>query len=199
MSTDDVQYTQVHRGLRLRRHTLMSPAPLPNHDYYRANHGRWRAAFHFRVTDWRALLASQLRVRDRLRVVALAILPRLVGPLVLETTVDYASDGERGLVIHTTRFTKWGLVLYLGVERLTLDPNGRDVSIAREERFPPSRAWRPVPGENRAEVDPSGLRAAYAFELFGAKLVQTGEIVEEGVRIVQTTAWSAADQVLRRY
>ncbi|MFI5298149.1 MAG: hypothetical protein ACHREM_08630 [Polyangiales bacterium] len=105
----------------------------------------------------------------------------------------------RANLTRDARITKWGLVVYLGVERFTLDPNGKDVSITREERYPPGPTWHPVRGENRAEVDASGSRATYWFTLFGASMVQTGEIVDSGVRIMQLTAWSSADLLLRRY
>jgi hypothetical protein len=128
----------------------------------------------------------------------MVFMPKLLGPLVIETSVDYETNGARGEVVHTTRISKWGMTMYDAVETFTLSPNGKDIAIAREQRAWPSlRRTREV-GESRGEVEPSGTKASYVFPFFGTVMRQTGSIEERGVRIVQETDWSRGEQLLER-
>src|SRR5204862_7583297 len=111
---------------------------LPSHGYYRAVHGRWRGAFEFRITDPDAFARADMGWLDRRRVRSMAT---TIG-LIMDTSVDYETRGKDGTVVHTTRISKWGLTLYDVIETFTLDPNGRDVGIAREERVFPSFSRR---------------------------------------------------------
>jgi hypothetical protein len=174
------------------------PRDLPNHAYFRANHGRWRSAFRFVVTDWRAFRGSPMGWLDRMRAVSMAFVPRVLGPLDLETSVDYGTRGEEGEVVHTTRLSKWGIALYDAVETFALDDNGKDVAISREQRFWPAASPIREVGASRGEVEASGTRATYVFPLFGSPMRQIGSIEAAGVRILQETAWSRAEVLLER-
>jgi len=174
------------------------PGNLPSHAYFRANHGRWESPFRFVLTDWAAFWWTPMGFLDRLRVLSMAWLPKLLGPLHIETSVDYESRGELGVVIHTTRLKKAGLTLYDAIETFTLDDNGKDVAIVREQRFSPALSYDREVGERRAEVEPSATRAVYEFPFMGARMRQVGAIDGHGVRLVQETAWSRAEFFLHR-
>jgi hypothetical protein len=171
---------------------------MPSLAYYRANEGRWQCRFALLVTDWDALRRSPLGWRDRLRVRLMALIPKLIGPLVLETRVDATSRAAMSEVVHTTRLLKWGLPLYDAVEVFTLDPNGKDFAIARRERMWPSLSYTHEEGRSRGEVEANGRRAHYVFSFFGTTLRQTATIEDDGVRILQETPFSRAEQVLVR-
>ncbi|MBI4510863.1 MAG: hypothetical protein HY698_14620 [Deltaproteobacteria bacterium] len=171
----------------------------PNYRYYRANHGRWRGALALAITDWRAFFACRMSVLDRLRAISMSLVPKLLGPLCMETSVDYHASAERdGEVRHTTRVSKWGLTLFRGEEILVLAENGRDVALRGVQRhFPTPWIVRGL-GDACASVDEPGTRARYELEFLGAPLHQTGEIVAGGVRITQETEFSRAVVLLRR-
>jgi hypothetical protein len=171
----------------------------PSLAYFRANEGRWRCVFAFAETDWDALRRSPLGVLDRLRVRLMVLVPKLLGPLVLETRVDATSRAAAREVVHTTRISKWGLPLYQAVEVFALDPGGAHIAITRRERMWPSPFYRREVGRSRGEVEPGGRVARYEFPFLGTTMRQTGTIEDGGVRIVQETEFSLAEQVLVRW
>ena len=176
------------------------PSAHPSHAYYRACEGRWSGPLDFVVTDWRALGATPLALADRLTVLSLAWGTRFLGALRIETSVDYASGAARGVVVHTTRISKWGLTLLRGIETLRLDANGRDLTMDAETRMV-STPWRTTRFTGApASVDEAGMRATYRFPYVGTEMRQRGERSADGttVTLTQETAFSRGVQVLRR-
>lgn len=171
---------------------------LPNLAYYRANHGRWRSPFAFAITDWRAFRAAPMTRLERWKLRLIACVPKLVGPLEFDTTMDCETARERGQVLHTTRLSKWGISLYRAAEVFTLNPNGTDVLITREERSWPTFRRARESGQSRGAVDPTGAVATYVFPFFGTLMKQTVTIEANGVRVVQETDWSRGEQLLVR-
>jgi hypothetical protein len=136
---------------------------------------------------------------DRLRVLATVLLPRLLGPLVVETNVDYRSKGEQqGEVIHELRVKKWGMTFFRSNESLLLHENGSDLTIRGEQRFWPTM-WRSRDfGDSRGLVAERGTRATYSLQWLGTRMRQIGEIEEDAVRITMETDWARGVQLLRR-
>jgi len=107
-------------------------AEAPNWAYFRAVAGRWGGPLDFAITDWRAFRAARMPLGDRLSLLAMASLTRVVGAFQLETGVDVASGASRDEVVHTTRVSKWGVTLLRSVDTLRLDRNGRDMTMRIE-------------------------------------------------------------------
>jgi hypothetical protein len=172
----------------------------PNRIYYRAVEGSWRAPLDLVIADWRAFRTTPMGIADRLRLLALVATGRLLGSCRLDTRVDASQVATRGEVVHTTRVSKWGVTLMRSREQLTLDSNGRDLTMRIEMRLWPI-LWRvrvhpPAP----ASVDPTGRRATYRFAWLGTEMRQRGERSADGttVTLTQETAFSRGVQVLRR-
>lgn len=162
--------------------------------YYQHNHGCWRCSFAFRVTDWSAFRATPMRLRDRLQVLAMALVPKVVGPLEFATEVD--AHRIPGVVLHFTWVRKWGVPLFIGREQLTLEDDGQTVT------FSGTRWALPFPREPLVgawgTVDADGRTADYRFPWFGTVIEQRGVIVEDGCDLHQRTPWFEGVQRLRR-
>lgn len=170
----------------------------PSHAYYRSMHGRWRCSFGLTITDWPAFWASPMGWFDRLQVLSLVLLPKVVGPPALETTVDYDAKGERGEVLHTTRLAKWGMTLFRSIEVMSLDDDGRRATMRGDQWVSPIW-WRSRDsGEGRVEIDETAKRARYTFPWVGTEMRQNTEVVPGGLRLTQETDWSHSEQILRR-
>ena len=174
------------------------PVEAASHAYYRPLHGAWRCAYDFAITDHTALRSSAMGWLDRQRVLSMVWTPRLLGPLTLDTTVDYFTHGASGVVLHTTRASKWGIPLFSSAETITLHENGTDFTLQGGQRMFPS-FWRVRDfGDGRGTVDASGTRASYTFAWLGTEMRQTTIASGDTVTITQETAWSRGVQVLKR-
>ena len=172
----------------------MSAAP-PNRAYYRAVEGAWSGPLDLAITDWRAFRRTAMPLGERLRLLAMLATTRLFGVCRLDTSVDAAAE----VVVHTTRVSKWGLTLMRSTEWLTLDANGRDLSMRIAMRYWPT-LWRERITVAPATVDAAGRRADYRIPWFGTEMRQRGERDADGTGVVltQETAFSRGVQVLRR-
>ena len=172
----------------------MSDAP-PNRAYYRAVEGAWRGPLDLAITDWQAFRRTPMPAGDRLRLLALLATAQLFGVCRLDTSVD--ASGE--VVVHTTRVSKWGMTLMRSTEWLTLDANGRDLSMRIAMRYWPM-PWRERISVAPATVDAAGRRADYRIPWFGTEMRQRGERDAAGTAVVltQETVFSRGVQVLRR-
>lgn len=172
----------------------MSAAP-PNRSYYRAVEGAWSGPLDLAITDWPAFRRTAMPLGERLRLLAMLASARLFGACRLDTTVD--ASGEA--VVHTTRVSKWGLTLMRSTEWLTLDANGRDLSMRIAMRYWPT-LWRERITVAPATVDAAGRRADYRIPWCGTEMRQRGErdAAGTGVVLTQETPFSRGVQVLRR-
>lgn len=134
--------------------------------------------------------------RASLRALGLAF--RLLGPLRMETTLDYWSRGAAGTVTHTTRFSKWGLTVLSSTETLHLEVPGPDLGLDGELRAWPLRWRRFGFGEARVTIEPDALGARYIFEPMGLPVEQRTRVVEDGLEISQDAGWWRATGLLRR-
>jgi hypothetical protein len=189
----DILAVQGHSPRRMQ-------AEAPNWTYFRAVAGRWGGPLDFAITDWRAFRAARMPLGDRLSLLAMAWLTRLVGACQLDTGVDVASGAARDEVVHTTRVSKWGVTLMRSVDTLRLDRNGRDMTMRIELGLWPALRRARVAAETPAAVDASGLWASYRFPWFGVEMRQRGERSADGctVTLTQETSFSRGVQVLRR-
>lgn len=167
----------------------------PNRAYYRAVEGAWSAPLDLAITDWRAFRRTAMPLGDRLRVLAMVASARLFGAPRLDTTVD--ASGEA--VVHTTRVSKWGMTLMRSTEELTLDANGRDLSMRIAMRYWPT-LWREQISLAPAVVDAAGREADYRIPWCGTEMRQRGQYDAAGpvVTLTQETAFLRGVQVLRR-
>lgn len=180
--------------------SLMHEGISPNRSYYRAVHGRWSTNLEFVLTDLGAFWATRMSFLDRARLLSMTILPRLLGPLRLDTSVDCESRIAHREVLHTTRVSKLGMTLVSSVETFTLDEDGRRFQMRGEMRLFPNPWQTRGFGEAYGEIDASGTQASYRFAWFGTEMRQRGEIGADGdtVTITQETPFSRGVQVLRR-
>ncbi|MEQ1508482.1 MAG: hypothetical protein ABMB14_39995 [Myxococcota bacterium] len=171
--------------------------PRPFRAYYRSMRGRWTGTFAFALTDPAALGASDLSWVERSQVRWMAAVQRVIGPFRIDTTVDDAQPAE---VVHTTRVSKWGLTLFVGLERFVPEPNGRDGRVLGGWSARPRWPWQRDQGygdDARVRVDEDALGATYRMRALG-DLVQVARVNPAGLSLVQRTGWSRADVQLMR-
>lgn len=171
-----------------------------SHRYYLANHGLWRGAFDFRVTDWGAFWRARVSLMDRLRVLSMWFLPKLIGAFRMETLLDYRSFGPtENKVLHETRVVKWGMVMMDSHEVFQLDEDGTRVHITGKQWIWPNMWWpKPLEGSS-ATIDEAAEVGRYTFSWFGGKLRQQVEITDAGVTVTQQMDWFEGVQRLERY
>jgi hypothetical protein len=170
----------------------------PNHTYYRTNHGKWTSPMELKVTDWSAFWRAPMSLLDRLRALSAIVLPWLIGPLTMETDLDYHSRGPvDGHVQHRTRLKKWGLLMYQAAESFWMHEDGTTVRVEAVEAWFPFLGSPAPYGPITCTVDPDARAANYVFPSLGGRLDQRVEIVPGGVDVQQRTAWSFGVQRLR--
>ena len=108
----------------------------PQHRYFRAKEGHWAGKIRFGVTDLDGLKASSVRWADKWSFRSMSLASRLSG-LVMRTTVDYASGGDRNEVLHTTRVSNFGVPVYRSAETIFLGDDGRNFRLGGREAFFP--------------------------------------------------------------
>jgi hypothetical protein len=165
-----------------------------HHQYFRAKEGRWRGKIQFQVTDPRGLRASSLRMAEKWSFRSLSLASRL-SALVLTTSVDYASRGNRNEVRHTTRVTNLGIPVYRSSEVIFLADDGRSFRIECREAFFPffrSANWT---AEGAVAADHDG--AVYRIPCFGLMMDQFTRTTAEGLEITQRTTFTRASILLK--
>jgi hypothetical protein len=169
----------------------------PHRRYYLACVGRWRGAFVIESVDWRAFWAAPLRWWDRWSALSFFLWPaRILGALRLETRV--ALTDAPNLVQHELRVSQWGVTLFASRETLALAENGADVALAGEQRMLPA-LWRARDlGEAQAQVDANATGASYRLVWLGVPMQQTTRLDDDGLDLVQRTAFSTVRVRLRR-
>jgi len=173
-------------------------AGLPaNVSYFTRCHGHWRSALDFRVTDWPAFFRADLLFVDRLRILSLVVLPRVLGRFWMETRVDASAAASRGEVVHETRVVKWGVTMMSSREIVHLDADGCLLVVVGEERLLPF-PWLARPLHAAARVDGGARAAHYEIEWMGTTMHQTTVAAENTVTVEQRTAWSLGVQRLER-
>lgn len=165
--------------------------------YYRSMHGRWHGEVRVAITDRAAFRAAPMGWVDRLQARGVTLL----GALAMDTTLDWLTEGERGVAVHTTRVSKWGMPLTSSVERFVLEPDGRSCAMTARVWYPPV----PWPmgdygADARVVVDEDARGAVYHLRIFGGPVVQTTRVLgEDELAIAQDLGgWGRAEVVLRR-
>jgi hypothetical protein len=173
-------------------------ATAPSLMYYRAVEGSWSGSITFSAARNSDIADARAPFMDRVRARVLALFARVGLKARLQTSVDATSRIARNEVVHTTRISKWGLALYESEEIFTLDPNGRDVLVARRERILPSRVFIEQDRHSRAEVADTSLSARYFLPFFGGVMRQTASVEFGCVRLVQEAEVMRATALLVR-
>ena len=156
--------------------------PDPSRTYYEACQGRWRAPAAITITDPAALRTSGMSLLDRVSVRLLAIWPRWLGRVWLDTSVAFDARGD---VVHTTVFRWAGIPLQRSVEIFALDPDGH--------RFTVSGGMT-----GTGAIDPTGTRGEYALRWLGMDIRQRTVREPDRVTIHQEGPGFRGDQVLLR-
>jgi hypothetical protein len=156
----------------------------PHLAYYRAHHGQWRSRYLVSVTSWRAFWAAPMGLLDRLRGLLLPSASAL--GMRMDTSVDCDIYASRGEVLHTTTLSVWGVPVVRSVEVIVLHADGVHATL----RAP----W----GEGGIEIAEDARSARYTFDWMGGPLVQSTQVVPEGLRLEQQTAWFRASALLVR-
>lgn len=139
--------------------------PSPALAYYQACVGRWRAEVDFTLTDTATLRRSGMSPWDRLNLRLLAIWPRALGSVHLDTVVEVRSPQE---VVHTTLVRWLGLTLRRSVETYALDPDGRRLVVGGDMT-------------GSGSVDDTATHATYTFRWLGVEIHQ--QTTREGDRV----------------
>lgn len=158
--------------------------------YYQSLIGDWSGAMDMRVRDAAALREAGAFART------LGLFVRMNGRVTVATTLRRAVD-EDGLPVyaHTTRVSRWGVPALRSEETLVLLPDGRSLVMRGVHRMA-LRAAEPYAGTGRISED--AREAVYEFTWMAAPMVQRTEIVAEGLRLTQETAWAYNEVLLRR-
>lgn len=176
------------------RATLASVAPQgPAERYYRRLAGVWAGELQLARADLGALVGAPLPLGLKLRWAAQGLGARALGPARLSTFLRPGPDGDH---LHGTRLRRGGLILFSSEERIRVHPDGRAITMTGRMSFWP---WlqRSEPYEAQGEVDAAGLGARYRIPFLGAELVQTTELVSDGLVLRQDTPWSQGSVRLR--
>lgn len=157
--------------------------------YYAPLVGDWSGTLRMRVTD-----AAALRRCDR-RTRAMGAFVRVHGRVTMATTLRRGpDDGAPPRFEHTTRVSLWGLPILRSRE--TIAPTGdRAAELRGVQRMPPGGA---VAYRGVVEFADDAAAATYSLVWAGAPMIQRTQVVPEGLRLTQETAWSFAEVLLRR-
>ena len=139
-----------------------------------------------------------MRGFDKLRLRMMVWLAKWTGALTMHTSLDFASHGVSGVMLHRTWITKWGMPLMLSRESITMDANGRDFLMRGGLRLIPSYWNHRSFGEGRGSVDVTSTRASYDFDWLGIPMHQESLSTLDAVTLTQTTAFSRGVQRLQR-
>jgi len=169
----------------------------PNHAYYRPKHGRWEGEYRFTVLSVRALFAGSMGLADKLSFATMGLFCRVFGAFRIETRVD-ASFLDTHRVFHTTRLSKWGLVLQTSEEWFDLAEDGRSVVVTGAMRTLPLRFIERPYRDSHASIDDTGGYASYEFVWGGARLLQRSYPEGEALRFEQDVDGCRGAFVLRR-
>ena len=186
-----------HGGLdssREARHQGEVTTSSPNHTYYAACHGAWRAALVVNITDKAALRVSGMGWSTRASLRLMAAWPAWLGRFYLDTTVAYDDAGE---VVHTTVVRWLGIGLLRSVETIVLDADGRQFTMHGEQRQFPA-LWARATMSGSGSVDETGTRATYTMDWLGAPMKQTTVREPDTVTVTQEGAGYGGVQVLKR-
>lgn len=161
--------------------------------YFERMTGRWAGKLVFAVYDASALAAAPLSALDRARIRMMAASARWLAAGTMRTTVAH----ERGSVLHTTRVVQKGITVFSSDERIVLFDDGRSFSLGGAYRLFGSFGTRSFIDASGV-VDEDAEGAHYRLDLFGSPLDQRTRVDDGGLRVVQRTAFSTAEVMLRR-
>jgi hypothetical protein len=137
--------------------------------YYEACRGRWRSPISLTLTDAGALQRSGMSLLNRVGVRLLAIWPRWLGRIQLDTTVAPHEGRE---VVHTTVLRWLGLPLQKSVEIFTLDPDGCRFTVRGSMT-------------GGGSVDPTATSADYTLTWLGVQIRQRTAREDDRVTVHQ--------------
>lgn len=167
--------------------------------YYAPLHGLWECPFEFEIVSEEALREAPLGALDKLRLRMTVWTAKLLGPLTMRTSVDYETRGEAGVILHTTRVSKWGLTLLASEESFTVDPTNVGAFRMRGGlRMIPTYWDMRSFGEGQGTVDDTASRATYTFDWLGVTMRQATVATRDAVTLTQTTPFSHGVQRLVR-
>ncbi len=154
----------------------------PARRYYEACVGAWRAPMQLDVHDPAALRASGMGALDRLSVRLLALWPRWLGRVFLDTTVSFDPDGR---VVHTTDVRWLGVPMKRSVERYRILADGRRLEVSGDMT-------------GSGEVDATATGATYTLRWLGVTIAQHTEREPDRVTVHQEGPGFRGVQVLVR-
>jgi hypothetical protein len=149
------------------------------------------------ITDRQRLRASTLGWIDRWSMWSMALVSRRLSTLVLSTTVDYVSRGDRSEVLHTTRMSNLGVTLFRSRETIRLDADGRSFRMTGTQAFFP-RLWKADEWTAHGAVAEDHDGAVYHIPFSGETIEQRTRMTPQGLEVVQATPFSRATIMLRR-
>jgi hypothetical protein len=189
-------------GIMSHGNTASEDGACANYQYYFATGvGYWTGTFTFSVTDWRAFREAKIGIINRLLVVLMDLVMRVVGEARITSHLKgYPDEEPAGVVTNEVRITLWRITLYLLKERYVLHPDGRGVTVASTERFGPIPFVFTAQKAHPAEVVNGGTRAIYYMPLLGADWVGRYHTKNDGDRIesILNCEWGEATEVIDR-
>jgi hypothetical protein len=173
--------------------------PHPSQRYFGRAHGRWSGTLSFAITSWRTFLASPMSLPDRLRILAVALVPPGLVRARLATRVLCLPDRTApDTMVHRIWLSQWGVVTYRTEERFTLHPDGTSLTIEMTEYAAPRR-WVPRTGPpSPGSIDPTAVHGHYRLPWFGTTVDVRTALSATDCEIVVTTPWARGVQRLRK-
>jgi hypothetical protein len=179
---------------------------LPNQVYYfEVGKGIWGGSFDFRITDRDAYRRASIGFVNRLLILALRLVIKMLGqPVIASTITVSAREGPAGTGRNTYALKKWGVTLCVFKDLYQLDGGGERVIVTTDLRY------GPVPGiltdhvVYSARIFDGGFRSRYeGLRLLGSEWVATYKVASDKSRVegVLTCPWGEASEqmVLRSH
>lgn len=173
-----------------------------NRSYYlETGMGDWAGAFTFQITDWKGFRKDKIGIKNRFLVLMMALLSGVFGKSSITSRLEKGPDESgRSVATNEVRIKKFGLTLYLLLERYILHPDCRQVLVQSKERFGPLSFLFNVEKEHPAEVLEEGRHAIYYMPLLGTDWVGSYKVREDSNHIdsILTCPWAEATEKIDR-
>src|SRR5881396_2779641 len=139
-----------------------------HHYYFRVGLGHWQGEFGCRVLDWHKFWLDSIGLVNRVFVVLMHIVIRLLGNASITSILRPVGENK---VSNEVRITKFGVVLYTLTEEYILNPDCTHVWVRSRERFGPIPFLFNRKKEHPAEIHDGGKRAVYFIPLLGTNWI----------------------------
>ena len=183
---------------------MVDPVPTlcANHVYYfDIGLGNWIGEFRYKIINWGEFWSDKIGLKNRFLALTMAVTMGLFRRAKITSVLSPSSaEGKPNVVTNDVRITKFGIVIYLLLERYILDPDCCQVEVQSKERFGPIPFLFNVRKQHPAEIVEEGKGAIYYIPLLGTSWIGRYKVAEDHnhIRSVLTCRWAEAEEVIER-